>query len=121
MQATQTIPAASAPLQFPKAQPAVQTVTQAELVELIEHENLLSQLKEKVSELESGIKSRLEGGAAVQPGVHIASLKENLRRNVAWKDVVLRLAEKLGYEPEAYVSNVLVHTKPTRTISLEVH
>jgi len=79
MQATQTIPAASAPLQFPKAQPAVQTVTQAELVELIEHENLLSQLKEKVSELESGIKSRLEGGAAVQPGVHIASLKGNLR------------------------------------------
>lgn len=119
--ASQTIAAASAPLQFPKAQPAVETVTQAELVELIEHQNLLAQLEAKTEKLESGIKSRLEGGAAVQPGVHIASLKKSFRRNVAWKDVVMRLAEKLGYDPEGYASNVLVHTTPTPTVSLEVH
>ena len=119
MQATQTVPAPSAPLQFPKVHPAV--ITQAELVELIEHQNLLSQLDAKVQTLESAIKARLEAGATVQPGVHIANLKKSFRRNVAWKDVVLRLAEKLGYDPEAYASNVLTHTTPTPTVSLEVH
>lgn len=119
MQATQTIAAPSAPLQFPQARPEV--ITQAELVELIEHQNLLAQLEAKTEKLESGIKARLEGGAAVEPGVHIASVKKSFRRNVAWKDVVLRLAEKLGYDPEGYASNVLAHTTPTPTSSLEVH
>jgi len=103
-----------------QALPAVEAVSQAELVELIEHQNLLVQLKDKLSELEFGIKSRLEAGAAVQPGVHVATLEEHLRRSPSWKDVVKRLAERLDMDGDAYCSNVLVHTKPTRTVTLEV-
>jgi hypothetical protein len=96
-------------------------ISQAELIDLIEARNVLDQLKEKVAGLESGIKARLESGAAVQTGVHVAELKENLRRNVGWKDVVMRLAERLKMDGEAYCARVLAATKPTKTVSLEVH
>ncbi|MGB6876120.1 MAG: hypothetical protein WBD87_08800 [Candidatus Acidiferrales bacterium] len=116
--ATQTIPASSAPLQFPKA---IQTVTQCELDELIEFQNLRAQLDARISSIEDSLKTRLEAGAAVESGVHVCRLKESFRRNVAWKAVVLRLAEKLGYNPEAYAANVLSHTAPTRSVSVNVH
>lgn len=121
MQATQTIPAASAPLQFPKARHATGTVTQAELVELIEFQNLRTQLEEKIAGIEASMKARLESGIAVESGVHVASLKESFRRNVGWKDVVIRLAARLGLDGDAYCSNVLAHTRPTRTVTVDVH
>jgi hypothetical protein len=105
---------------FPQALPAVEKISQSELSDFVEARNLLAQLQARVDEMESGLKARLEFGAPVQPGVHVASLKEGSRRNVAWKDVTMRLAERLEYEPEAYCANVLAHTKPTRTISLQV-
>lgn len=101
--------------------PAVEKISQDELTELIRARNAIAELRSEVDALESSIKSRLESGASIQPGVHVAKLEEHSRRNVAWKDVVLRLAEKLGYDPEAYTSNVLVHTKPTRYFSLEIN
>ena len=97
-------------------------ISQQELVELIEARNVLAQLKEQVATLESGLLSRLEAGAFVQVGVHVAELKEGSRRSVAWRDITLRLAAKL-YSPkraEAYCENVLQNTKPTRTVSLDV-
>jgi hypothetical protein len=101
--------------------PAVEKITQQQLSDFIEARNVLARLQERVDEIEESLRTRLEAGADVQPGVHVASLKENLRRNVAWKDVTMRLAERLDYEPEAYCSNVLAHTKPSRTISLVVN
>ena len=100
--------------------PAVEKISQSQLSEYVEARNVLARLQVRVDEMEESLKTRLEAGADVQPGVHVASLKENLRRNVAWKEVTMRLAERLEYEPEAYCSNVLAHTKPSRTISLVV-
>jgi hypothetical protein len=78
----------------------------------------LQQIQDQAVAEEELLKTRLEAGAVIEPGDHSAVLHENLRRNVSWKDVVCRLAERLGYDPDAYTSNVLTHTKPTRSISL---
>lgn len=101
---------------------AVEQITQSELAELIEARNVLAQLKAKVEGLESGIKTRLEAGASVETGVHVAELKENFRRSVAWKEIAERLAGKLYGQKraEAYCDNVLKNTKPTHTVSLAV-
>lgn len=100
--------------------PSVQKITQSQLIEFIEARNVLARLQDRVNEMQESLRTRLESGADVQPGVHVAALKEGSRRNVAWKEIVMRLAAKLKYDPEAYCSNVLLHTKPARTISLEV-
>jgi hypothetical protein len=120
MQATQTVPAAPAVLQFPNANPAAETVTQAELRELIEFRNFQTQLEARISGIEADLKARLESGATVESGVHIASLKESFRRNVAWKDVCGRLADRLKLNGEKYCARVLAATKPSRTVSLNV-
>jgi hypothetical protein len=56
----------------------------------------------------------------LEPGDHRAELKENFRRNVSWKDVVVRLAERLRMDGEAYCAKVLASTKPSRTVSLVI-
>ena len=99
---------------------APQTVTQLELTVLLALHGRLSQLEEQVKEAEQSIKSRLEAGASLESGDHRAELKENFRRNVAWKDVVVRLAERLKMDGVAYCAKVLNSTKPTRTVSLVV-
>jgi hypothetical protein len=117
--ATQTVSQHSPVVQFPQSVPAAE-ISQTELIDLIEARNVLAQLKGKVESLESGVKARLEAGAPVESGVHVASLKEGFRRNVAWKDVVIRLAERLKLNGEAYCAKVLAATKPSRTVSLEI-
>jgi hypothetical protein len=82
--------------------------------------NRLSRLEEQVATEEAALKARLEAGANVESGVHIAELKEHSRRNVAWKEVVVRLATRLKLDGEAYCARVLAATKPTRTVSLVV-
>jgi hypothetical protein len=118
MQSTQTIPYHSPLVQFPQSLPA--EISQVELVELIEARNVLSQLETKVEGLEADIKARLGAGAAIAAGVHVAELKIGSRRNVAWKDVVIRLAVRLRMDGEAYCSKVLAATKPSTTVSLVV-
>lgn len=115
--ATQTLPHV---VQFPQSVPAVE-ISQQDLVDLIAARNTFAKLKKHVESLEESVQTRLEAGASVEPGAHVVELKEGSRRNVAWKDVVMRLAERLGLEPEGYCSNVLAHTKPTRTVSLVVN
>lgn len=114
-------PTLSHVIQFPQSVPVVEPITQLELELFLSLRNRLQQLEAQVVASEAALKSRLEAGATVDPGVHVAELKESSRRNVAWKDVTMRLAERLDYDPEAYCSNVLVHTKPTRTVSLVVN
>ena len=106
---------------FPQSVPAKEVISQTELGLLLSLRGRLKQLQEEVAAAEESLKTRLEAGAQIEPGDHVAELRENLRRNVSWKDVVCRLATRLGYEPDAYTSSVLTHTKPTRTVSLDVH
>jgi hypothetical protein len=117
--ATQTVTHHSPVVQFPQSVPATE-ISQQELVDLIEARNVLAQLEAKVGSLVSGIKARLESGSAVQIGVHVAELKTSSRRNVAWKDVVIRLAIRLKMDGQAYCDRVLAATKPSTTVSLVV-
>ena len=100
--------------------PAPQAVTQLELATLLSLRVRLHQLEEQVQEATQSIKARLETGAILEPGDHRAELKENFRRNVSWKDVVVRLAERLRMDGEAYCTKVLSSTKPSRTVSLVI-
>jgi hypothetical protein len=100
--------------------PAPQPITQTELTLLLGMRGRLHQLQEQVEQAEQYIKTRLEKGAILEPGDYRAELKENLRRNVSWKDVVIRLAERLRMNGEAYCAKVLSSTKPTRSVSLVV-
>ena len=100
--------------------PAVEPITQLELTVFLSLSGRLHQLEEQVKQAEQAIKARLEHGAALEPGDHRAQLKENFRRNVSWKDVVIRLADRLCMDGEAYCAKVLNSTKPTRTVSLVV-
>jgi hypothetical protein len=100
--------------------PAPEQITQLELAAYCSLCGRLSQLEKQVESAESSIKSRLESGCSVEEGDRTATLKENFRRNVAWKEVVVRLAERLKMDGEAYCARVLNSTKPSRTVSLVV-
>jgi hypothetical protein len=100
--------------------PAPQAITQLELAALLSLRGRLSQIEEQVEAAEQSIKVRLETGASLEPGNHRAELKENFRRNVSWKDVVVRLADRLKMNGDTYCAKVLAGTKPTRTVSLVV-
>ena len=100
--------------------PAPKGITQLELELLLSLRGRLHQLQEQVESAEKSIKTRLETGATLEPGDHRAELKENFRRNVSWKEVVIRLAERLRMNGEAYCAKVLNSTKPTRTVSLVI-
>jgi hypothetical protein len=101
--------------------PAPQAVTQLELAALLSLRGRLHQLEEQVETAEASIKSRLESGCEIETGDHTARLKESFRRNVSWKDVATRLADKLYFGKGLnYVERILRRTKPTRTISLVI-
>jgi hypothetical protein len=100
--------------------PAPQPITQLELTVLLSLRGRLHQLQEQVEAAERSIKTRLESGAELESGDHRAELKENFRRNVSWKDVVIRLAERLRMDGEAYCAKVLASTKPSRSVSLVI-
>jgi hypothetical protein len=100
--------------------PAPQSITQLELAALLSLRGRLHQLEEQVQAAEQSIQARLEAGSSVERGDHAAKLKSNSRRNVAWKDVVARLAEKLKMDGQLYCARVLAATKPTKTITLAI-
>lgn len=106
---------------FSQLHSAPEPITQLEIELLISLRNRLAQLESEVETQESAIQQRLEAGAGIEPGTHKAELKENLRRNVAWKAVVVRLADRLKLNGDAYCARVLAATRPTRTTSLDVH
>jgi hypothetical protein len=98
--------------------PASQAITQLELAALLSLRGRLHQLEQQVEAAEQSIKMRLESGAELEPGDRCAELKENFRKSVSWKDVVIRLADRLNLGGEAYCEKVLASTKPSRTVSL---
>jgi hypothetical protein len=100
--------------------PAPQAITQIELVAFLSLKGRLRQVQEQVETAEASIKNRLGAGCAIEEGAHTAELKESFRRNVSWKDVVVRLAERLKLDGQAYCARVLASTKPTKTVALVV-
>jgi hypothetical protein len=101
--------------------PAPQAISQLELQTLLSLRGRLHQLEEQVGDAESSIKNRLEAGCTVELGDHIAKLSESFRRNVSWKDVATRLADKVYFgKGLQYVERILRKTKPTRSVSLVI-
>ncbi len=91
-----------------------QTVTQFDLKRHVSLSNQIDALKQERSELEQTLTASLSRGAEVEPGSHTAQLKTTQRRNVSWKNVVIRL------KGSGYVRQVLSHTKPKTYIKLAV-
>ena len=105
--------------QFPQS-PAVEPISQTELALVLSLRGHLKQFEEQLAAQEESLQERLKTGAEVEPGDHTATLKENSRRSVAWKDVAIRLADRLKLDGEMYCARVLAATKPTKTVSLEI-
>jgi hypothetical protein len=117
MLATQTVPHV---VSFPQHVPAVEPISQTELTLVLSLRGRLKQLQDQLTTTEDSLQERLEAGAEVESGDHTATLKENSRRSVAWKDVAIRLADRLRLDGEMYCARVLAATKPTKTVSLEI-
>lgn len=96
-------------------------ISQAELAEFVSAQKTLEKLQKHVDTLESSLLARLRTGVAVEVGKHSAEVKRSTRRSAAWKEIVKRLAGRLGMDGDAYCSNVIAHTKPSESFSLEVN
>src|SRR6185437_7862415 len=117
--ATSTIAVESAVLQFPKQTPT-DCISQQELSGLLSARTTLAKLQEHVDTLETSLLARLRAGSAVDEGDLSAEVKRSTRRSPAWKEIVKRLAGRLGLDGDAYCSNVIAHTKPSESFSLEI-
>lgn len=104
----------------PQQHPASQAITQVELGLLLSLRARVAQLQSEIDRHEQSFQIRLESGSGVEPGAHTATIQENFRRNVSWKAVCRRLADRLKLNGEAYTRRVLASTKPTRTVSLDI-
>jgi hypothetical protein len=118
------LPAVPSVIPFPQVipSPEKQIVTQNQLERVIQLRNAVDAFTKHLDKAESEVKTALESGAEVEPGTHVASLKETSRRNISWRDVAVRLAERLYGDGRgnAYAENVLQNTKPSRSVSLLV-
>lgn len=103
---------------FSQLHTRTEPITQLELELFLSLRNRLQQLEAQFAASEETLKSRLEAGATVDPGVHVAELKESFRRNVSWKSCTERLARRLKLS--GYCERVLAATRPSRHVSLEV-
>jgi hypothetical protein len=111
MQATQKVTPFAVPPQFPHV---VEPITQDRLAEIITLRQQIDALEKQLGEAQTDVKSALESGAEVEPGLFRASLKVSERTNVSWKSVVER---ELG---EDYAKRVLAATKPDKYVHLVV-
>jgi hypothetical protein len=93
--------------------PAI-VVSQEELSEILRLRADIRNAEARLKEVESTVKTLLEGGAAIEAGDRSAELKTWERATVAWREVVER---ELG---KGYAENVLKHTKPSVYTKLEV-
>lgn len=99
---------------IPSLTQTTQTVTQFDLTRYVSLTNQIDALKREHAELEQTLIASLSSGAEVEPGSHTAQLKTSERRNVSWKNVVIRL------KGSGYISQVLSHTKPKTYTKLVV-
>ena len=91
-----------------------QTITQFNLARYTSLGAQIVALRREHALLEQKLITSLSSGAEVELGAHTAQLKTNQRRNVSWKDVVIRL------KSSGYASRILSCTKPTTYTKLVV-
>jgi len=109
-------------VQFPQFPHQREQISQQQLTGIIGLRNTITALKASLETAEAEVRAALESGAEIESGVHVASLKENFRRTPAWREIVVRLGNRLygDGQGEPYCARVLASTKPTRTVSLTV-
>ena len=113
--ATQKVTPFVVPAQsHPQVSRQPEPVTQDALAEIIALRQQIEDLEKRLGEAQTDVKSALEAGAEVEPGLFRASLKVTERTNVSWKSVVER---ELGAD---YAKRVLASTKPDKYVSLVV-
>jgi hypothetical protein len=100
--------------------PNVETISQNELTLLLSLRGRLHQLESQVESAEQSIKQRLQSGASVEPGDHTATIATSYRRNVSWKSVAERLADRFKLDGKAFCARVLAATRPTPAVSLDI-
>ena len=105
--------------------PAIQIpepVTQSELALLVSLSARAKQIEKQIEDAESSIMERLQAGASVEEGEHVAGIKETSRRSVSWREVAERLAVRAfgKRKGELYCPRVLAHTEPSTSLSLVV-
>jgi len=91
-----------------------QTITQFDLARYASLSAQIDSLKSEHAELERQLIASLSSDANVEKGTHTAELKTSERRNVSWKNVVIRL------KGSGYVSRILSCTKPKTYTKLVV-
>jgi hypothetical protein len=104
---------------FSQLHPAEQ-ISQFELAALLSLRHRSEQLEEEIKKAEGSLISRLRAGAPIEPGEREVEVRRSLRRAPSWKSVTKRLARRLGLDPDAYVSGVIVRTRPSESFSLEI-
>lgn len=92
----------------------IRTVSQLELESIARMKRDIELAEVAVKDAEARVMGALQSGAMIEPGVRVAEIKLSERRNVSWKDVVIRL------KGDGYVSQVLSHTKPDVSTRLVV-
>ena len=81
-------------------------ISQEALATIIRKQIQLEKLKEELRIAEEIVFERLKSGCKVKPGILTARVSTWTRRNVAWKEVVVR---EIGQD---YADRVLAGTKP---------
>jgi len=105
---------------IPFSKPATAEISQEDLEEFILLKRYAREAQARFDAKETQLRAQLERGAAIQAGVHVARLEDTFRKSVSWKAIVIRLAQRLKLDGEAYCAKVLASTKPGRIVSLIV-
>ncbi len=107
--ASQTVPQVVPPRKEP-----FESIPQGQLGRILWLKREIERLDAELKQAEEVVRTGLETGATVEPGLLEAFLKTYERRSVAWKAVVER---ELG---PAYAKRVLAATQPETYVSLVV-
>ncbi|HEY2119590.1 MAG TPA: hypothetical protein VGH37_10440 [Candidatus Acidoferrum sp.] len=85
---------------------AAKRISQQKLASILKQRKRIEDLEASLKEAEGQLLADLKSGATVQAGLFVASVKTWERRNVAWKEILVR--EK----GQPYADKVLAGTKP---------
>lgn len=89
-------------------------ITQKTLSHYATLTNQIEALSAEAATMKADLIDALQGGAKVQPGERVATVRTEERRSVSWKKIVIRL-KSVGY-----CNNILANTKPFDVFKLVV-